>query len=94
MLRPYAAALLASLVTAASSAAAHAPQIRVGAQPLDVIAAGGTLWTENYGDGTMSAIDAATRRVSTFRVGGSPGGIASGAGIAVSRGVVYVAADR
>jgi YVTN family beta-propeller protein len=73
---------LAGLIVAAvlPQAAGRAPEVRVGSQPLNVIAAGTTLWTENYGDGTVSAIDAVTRRVRTIRVGGTPGGIAYGSG--------------
>jgi len=56
-----------------------APETKVGAAPLNVIAVGETLWTENYGDGTVSALDAATRNVRSIAVGGSPGGIAYGA---------------
>ena len=54
--------------------------VQVGAAPLNAIAAGATVWTENYGDGTISAIDSATRSVRTISVGGSPGGIAYGSG--------------
>jgi YVTN family beta-propeller protein len=57
-----------------------APSVRVGSQPLDVIVADGRLWTENYGDGTVSVIDPATRKVTSIQVGGQPGGIAAGAG--------------
>jgi len=56
-----------------------APETKVGAAPLNVIAVGETLWTENYGDGTVSALDAGTRSVRSIAVGGSPGGIAYGA---------------
>jgi YVTN family beta-propeller protein len=81
-------ALLAALGTIAfhgipaSRAAALRQRIRVGSQPLNLIAAGPSrLWTENYGDGTVSVIDArAGRRVRTVRIGGSPGGLAYGAG--------------
>ncbi len=59
----------------------RAPEIRVGSAPLDAIAVGDSLWTENYGDGTVSVIDTAARRVTTtITVGGQPGGIAYGAG--------------
>src|SRR5919206_5190107 len=54
--------------------------VKVGAAPLDAIASGRTVWTENYGDGTISAIDVRTGRVRSIRVGGQPGGIAYGAG--------------
>jgi YVTN family beta-propeller protein len=66
----------------ASHAAARKPRIRVGSQPLNVIAAGPSrLWTENYGDGTVSVIDArAAQRLRTVQVGGSPGGLAYGGG--------------
>src|SRR2546430_5524632 len=57
-----------------------APEVRVGVAPLDVIATGETLWTENYGDGTVSIVDASTRSVRSVQVGGVPGGIAYGAG--------------
>ena len=80
MLARYSVSLVAMLAAAALPSVARAPEIPVGSQPLDVIAAGSTLWTENYGDGTVSAIDAASRRVRTVRVGGSPGGIAFGSG--------------
>lgn len=57
-------------------------QVKVGAEPLNVIASGPSrLWTENYGDGTVSVVDArAERRLRTVRVGGTPGGVAYGAG--------------
>lgn len=55
-------------------------EFAVGSQPLNVIAAAGRLWTENYGDGTVSIFDPATKKVTSVRVGGSPGGIAAGAG--------------
>ena len=57
-----------------------APEVRVGASPLDALAIGDEVWTENYGDGTVSIVDASTRRETRVHVGGVPGGIASGAG--------------
>ena len=57
-----------------------APEVRVGVAPLDAIAVGDDVWTENYGDGSASIVDSATRRVTRVEVGGVPGGIASGAG--------------
>jgi YVTN family beta-propeller protein len=57
-----------------------APATKVGAAPLNVIAVDVKLWTENWADGTVSIVDAATRHVTTISVGGSPGGIAYGAG--------------
>jgi hypothetical protein len=59
-----------------------APETRVGAAPLNVIAAGGTLWSENYGDGTISALDAGTRGVRSIAVGGQP--VANGGGWVVA----------
>src|SRR5437773_4793311 len=35
---------------------------------------------ENYGDGTVSAVDAASGKVRSMQIGGQPGGIAFGAG--------------
>ncbi|TML13076.1 MAG: hypothetical protein E6G31_08200, partial [Actinobacteria bacterium] len=58
----------------------RAPEVRVGLSPLDAIAVGNTIWTENFGDGTASVVDASTRRVTSVPVGGVPGGIAYGAG--------------
>lgn len=57
-----------------------APSYQVGVAPLNVIAAEGKLWTVNYGDGTVSVFDPATKRATSIRVGGQPGGIAFGAG--------------
>ena len=59
---------------------ARAPEVRVGLSPLDAIAVGNTIWTENFGDGTASIIDTSTRHVTSVQVGGVPGGIAYGAG--------------
>lgn len=59
---------------------ARAPEVRVGVSPLDAIAVGNTIWTENYGDGTASIVDPATKQVTSVAVGGVPGGIAYGAG--------------
>jgi len=59
-----------------------APETRVGAAPLNVIAAGGTLWSENYGDGTISTLDAGTRGVRSIAVGGQP--VANGGGWVVA----------
>lgn len=58
----------------------RAPEIRVGSAPLNAIAVGGTVWTENYGDGTVSAVDVASGKARSIQVGGQPGGIAYGAG--------------
>ena len=57
----------------------RAPEVRVGVSPLDAITVGNALWTENYGDGTASIVDAATRHVTSVPVGGVPGGIGYGA---------------
>lgn len=57
-----------------------APEVRVGVAPLDVIAVGDAVWTENYGDGSASIVDGATRQAIRVQVGGVPGGIASGGG--------------
>jgi streptogramin lyase len=59
---------------------ARAPEIRVGAAPLNAIAVGDTVWTENYGDGSVSIVDTASGSARSVKVGGSPGGIAYGAG--------------
>ncbi len=58
----------------------RAPEIQVGSEPLNVIAAGASVWTENYGDGTVSIVDMASGTTTTVEVGGQPGGIAFGAG--------------
>ena len=58
----------------------RAPEVRVGVAPLDAIAVGDDVWTENYGDGTASIVDTATRQVTGVQVGGVPGGIGYGAG--------------
>jgi virginiamycin B lyase len=60
--------------------APRAPEIEVGSAPLNVIAVGNTLWTENYGDGTVSVVEASSGSVRSIAVGGQPGGIAYGAG--------------
>jgi streptogramin lyase len=56
------------------------PEVRVGSAPLNAIAAQGLVWTENYGDGTISALDPGNGSVRSVRVDGQPGGIAYGAG--------------
>jgi streptogramin lyase len=58
----------------------RAPEVRVGVSPLDAIAVGDAIWTENFGDGTASIVDTSKRRVTSVTVGGVPGGIAYGAG--------------
>jgi len=58
----------------------RAPEIQVGSEPLNVIAAGDSVWTENYGDGTVSILDVASESAKTVDVGGQPGGITFGAG--------------
>src|ERR687888_921896 len=62
----------------ARQAPPRAPEITVGAEPLDVISAGGRLWTENYGDGGVSIVNPASGSVRSVHLGGAPGGIAFG----------------
>jgi YVTN family beta-propeller protein len=52
----------------------------VGASPYDITFAGGAAWTTNYGDGTVTRIDAGTGQERTLRVGTSPVGIAHASG--------------
>jgi YVTN family beta-propeller protein len=68
--------LLAALV----AVLAH-PGIHVGAQPTGLAVGGGSLWSANAGNGTVSRVDAVHRRVvRTIRVGVQPGAIAFAAG--------------
>src|SRR2546423_7500880 len=55
-------------------------KFHVGSEPLNVIAVRGLLWTENYGDGTVSISDIGSRKTRSISVGGQPGGIAFGRG--------------
>jgi DNA-binding beta-propeller fold protein YncE len=43
--------------------------LHVGPDPLQAVAAGGSVWTLNFDDGTMSRIDRATGNVSPIQVG-------------------------
>ena len=63
------------------AAVAKAPEIRVGAEPVNVAFGAGALWVSNNGDGTVSRIDPATGAVTaTVAVGGMPAGISAGDG--------------
>lgn len=46
--------------------------IKVGAEPNDIIEAGGFMWTANSGDGTVTKIDPKTGDTQQFQVDGSP----------------------
>jgi streptogramin lyase len=48
----------------------------VGDQPYDVTFADGAAWVTNYGDGTVSRIDARSGKVTSVETGGTPTGIA------------------
>jgi streptogramin lyase len=50
--------------------------IAVGADPRVMTEAAGSVWTANFGDGTVSRVDVATGAVTTLRVEGTPNGIA------------------
>ncbi|MEJ2888688.1 protein kinase domain-containing protein [Actinomycetospora aeridis] len=49
--------------------------IPVGADPRGVVEAAGSIWTANYGDGTVSRVDPVTRTVTSIPVGGTPNGL-------------------
>jgi len=56
-------------------------QITVGKDPIGIAFAGGTIWTANRKDGTLSRIDPATNTVvGTVKVGGAPFTLATAAG--------------
>jgi YVTN family beta-propeller protein len=60
-------------------------QIEVGDQPAAVAVGAGSVWVANAGDGTVSRIDPATRKVvKTIDVGNAP------AGLVVADGLVWV----
>lgn len=50
--------------------------VPVVSDPLGLITASGQVWTQNFGDGTLSRIDSVTKRWSarppTARISGSP----------------------
>src|ERR671922_2511435 len=55
--------------------------IHVGSQPTGMTYGAGSLWTANWGGGTVSRVDPVHHRVvKTLRVGLSPAAIAFGAG--------------
>ncbi len=59
-------------------AARAPPPVRVGAQPVGVAAAGGSVWISNSASGTVSRIEAGTRRVAAVvQVGGQLGSVAA-----------------
>jgi glutamine cyclotransferase len=61
--------------------AAPAPSFAVGREPVSVAYSAGSIWSADYGGGTVTRLDAATgRKFAPVDVGGSPGGIAIGAG--------------
>lgn len=65
----------------AALAAMATVAIHVGAQPTSMAYGAGSLWTANYGGGTVSRIDPAHHRVvKTIRVGVTPAAITFGAG--------------
>jgi YVTN family beta-propeller protein len=56
-------------------------QITVGKDPIGIAFAGGSIWSANRQDGTLSRIDPATNQViATIRLGGKPFTLATGAG--------------
>lgn len=55
--------------------------IAVGGTPMSLVYGGGSVWTANKDDGTVSRIDPRTNRVvATIKIGGQPWGLAFGAG--------------
>lgn len=59
----------------------EAPEITVGASPVNLAFGAGSVWVSNNGGGTVSRIDpAAGRVVATVDVGGAPAAVASGGG--------------
>ena len=75
---------------AAEERARSGARTKVGDAPVGVAARDGRVWVANSGDGTVSLLDARTRRVvrRPMRVGGAP------YGLTVGRGVVWVANSR
>ena len=67
---------------ASTPARPQATQIDVGEEPEGVAVGAGAVWVANAGDGTVSRIDPATRKVvKTIEVGNSPFGIVVAAGL-------------
>ena len=51
--------------------------VAVGSQPVSLTFGGGSLWTADWGGGTVTRVDPqAARKQATIRIGGAPGGIA------------------
>jgi YVTN family beta-propeller protein len=53
----------------------------VGAGPLDVVIGGGSIWTANAFDGTVSRLDPQSGHIATIQVGGSPRAVAFAGGL-------------
>ena len=59
-----------------------AAQIGVGQEPKGVAVGAGAVWVANAGDGTVSRVDPATRKVvNTIEVGNRPVGVVVAAGL-------------
>ena len=72
---------LASIVLAvAGSAAAHVSTYRVGARPMSILYAAGSIWTADYAGGTVSRVNPKTKRRIAIRVGSHPWGLAYAGG--------------
>src|SRR5438093_3103665 len=68
--------MMTALVTTAATLAIH-----VGAQPTGMTYGAGSLWTADYGGGTVSRVDPVHHRVvKTISVGMNPAAITFGAG--------------
>ncbi|MGH2730244.1 MAG: hypothetical protein ACRDJI_06485 [Actinomycetota bacterium] len=65
--------------------------IDVGNEPSGVAAGGGSLWTANSGDGTVSRVDTGTSEVESYVVEGEPDDIAVAADLGSKKGDVWVA---
>src|SRR4051794_35023570 len=58
-----------------------APTVAVGEQPFGVASAAGSIWSANYGDGTVARVDAASGKVTgRTTIGGQPSDLAVGLG--------------
>jgi streptogramin lyase len=68
-----------------------AATIDVGAEPSGVAAGGGSVWTANSGDGTVSRIDPSTSEVESFDVGGEPDDVVVVADLGSQQGHAWVA---
>jgi outer membrane protein assembly factor BamB len=69
-----------SVAVLSPSSGAVVADVRVGVDPLRVVAGDGAAWTINGGDQTLTRIDVPTLRTRTIGLAGTPAGLAAGRG--------------